>query len=472
MTLVKSSMHLFLARIFGAFAGFLGTVYFSHVLGAKILGIYFLFYSVLSVLNLVGDLGLSVTTVKRLSEGRDMAQYLGASLMLRLAAFFVIVLIIILVRSQLDAYIGASVWLYVILLLLLMQLSDFLISVLRGENKISESAYVEFLKEIGRVGVQVVLVAAGMGLYGLIGGLGIGLLISTCFGVALSRTGFKWPKMSNFRNIFNFTKYSYGNSISGLIYEWFDLLVIGLLLSPYYVGVYAVCWSFSMVVMLISEAVALSIFPTLSNQLSKNEHVDAKRIISDSMAYSPIIAIPAFAGALILAEDVLVVLYGAEFGTGWAVLIVLMGVRFVHSLQIIAVRAIEAMNRPDVIFKISMLVMGLNLVGDIVLVYYFGIIGAAVATLISMSVFLGAALYYLKMLLDVQVPYRRIGNEVAAGIVMLVLIWGVDSILQSVLVHSALKLAVLILSGIVCYASCLFMFDRNMVADLREKILG
>ena len=120
MTLVKSSMHLFLARIFGAFAGFLGTVYFSHVLGAKILGIYFLFYSVLSVLNLVGDLGLSVTTVKRLSEGRDMAQYLGASLMLRLAAIFVIVLIIIQVRSQLDAYIGASVWLYVILLLLLM----------------------------------------------------------------------------------------------------------------------------------------------------------------------------------------------------------------------------------------------------------------------------------------------------------------------------------------------------------------
>ncbi len=164
-------------------------------------------------------------------------------------------------------------------------------------------------------------------------------------------------------------------------------------------------------------------------------------------------------------------MYGAEFGAGWAVLIVLMGVRFVHSLQIIAVRAIEAMNRPDVIFKISMLVMGLNLVGDIVLVYYFGIIGAAVATLISMSVFLGAALYYLKMLLDVQVPYRKIGNEVAAGIVMLVLIWGVDSILQSVLVHGALKLAVLILSGIVCYASCLFMFDRNMVADLREKIV-
>lgn len=472
MTLAKSSMCLFLARILGAFAGFVGTVYFSHVLGAKILGIYFLFYSVLSILNLVGDMGLSVTTVKRLSEGRDMPQYFGASLMLRLAAIFVIVLTIIQVRSQLDAYIGASIWLYVILLFVLMQVSDFSISVLRGENKIRESAYVEFLKEISRVGVQVALVAAGVGLYGLIGGLGIGLFISTCLGVALNRTDFKWPKKYHFRNIFNFTKYSFGNSISGLIYEWFDLLVIGWLLSPYYVGVYAVCWGFSMVVMLLSEAVALSIFPTLSNLLSKNEHIDASSIISDSMAYSPIIAIPAFAGVLVLAEDVLVVLYGAEFGVGWAVLIVMMGVRFVHSLQIITVRAIEAANRPDIIFKISMVVMGLNIISDVMLVYYFGFIGAAVATLMSMSVFLGAALYYLKTLLNVQVPYRKIGIEVAAGVVMLGLVWSMKIILQPVPVSGALKLAVLILLGIICYVSCLLMFDRNMVVDLRDKILG
>ena len=455
-------MHLFLARILSAIIGFVGVVYFSRVLGATVLGTYFMFFSVLGVLNLLADMGLSIATVKRMSEQVDVGQYLSVSVILRLFAVVMLALIVLVVREPLESYIGAEVAVELIGVLVVMQLSELSISALRGGNRIVRSAYVEILRDAVKVISQIVLVLYSFEVFGLVWGLGVGFVVSAVAGFIWMDTSPKKPQLRHFGHMLRFSKYSFIHSFSGLVYEWFDLLVIGWLLSSYYVGVYGVCWAFSMVAMLLSEAIALSTFPSLSNLFSRRKEDETTSIVSDSLAYTSIISIPAFAGTLVLSEDILSSLYGQEFSIGWQVLIILMMVRVVHSIQVIVVRVIEAADRPDIIFRISLIVMLLNIVADVVLIHFLGFIGAAIATLVSMSVFLMVGYHYMKKIVTVTVPIKNIGYQIAGAGTMVVIIELVQRSLQTTYMSDISILVIMILCGCLWYVAFLFTFDRRI----------
>ncbi|HJK62534.1 MAG TPA: oligosaccharide flippase family protein, partial [Methanocorpusculum sp.] len=63
--------------------GFLSTMLFSHLLGADLMGVYYLFLAYYGVFNMIGDAGFGGAAVKRISEGKDQNEYLTAYAVLR-----------------------------------------------------------------------------------------------------------------------------------------------------------------------------------------------------------------------------------------------------------------------------------------------------------------------------------------------------------------------------------------------------
>jgi len=75
----RQSIVSFLLQIVYTVIGFLSTIYFAHVVGASVLGAYFLFLAYYGIIDMVIG-GLSEAAVKRISEGEERNQYFSTSL--------------------------------------------------------------------------------------------------------------------------------------------------------------------------------------------------------------------------------------------------------------------------------------------------------------------------------------------------------------------------------------------------------
>ncbi len=426
MNLSKIGIRWFVFSIMTAVISFLGMIYFSRVLGAKMLGIYFLFLSVLTVFNLFTNIGLQGATIKRISEGTQQSEIATASLMFRLGSFTLFALIILIFEDHLDLYMGAGLSRYLILILGLTQFSDIFREILHGEQKVDIGGAYDFIQQFMRVAFQSFLTLMGFEIFGLIMGLGIGILISVLVCSRFIGVSIKTPKRSHFESLFSYSKFSFGNALGGYLYEWVGILIIGFFFAPEYAGVYGVAWGLSATFLLLSHAVANSIYPRISELSTRNKKDEIAGIFSKSLMYSPLLVIPGFFGALVVTNEIFGTIYGEEFKTGYPVLIILMLARVFQSMQIISVRVIEGINQPNLVFRVNTATTILNIFGTLLFTYLFGFIGAALGTMFTIFVSFVWNTKTACRELNAKIPGKDILLELFSAAVMGIIVFGIS----------------------------------------------
>lgn len=80
--------------------------------------------------------------------------------------------------------------------------------------------------------------------------------------------------------------------------------------------------------------------------------------------------------------------------------------------------ALDGINRPDLTFRVNAVFFGGNLGLNVLLVWQFGWIGAAVATALSTAASLGLAYRYLTSLVVVSLPILELVRQVIATAAM------------------------------------------------------
>jgi O-antigen/teichoic acid export membrane protein len=134
------------------------------------------------------------------------------------------------------------------------------------------------------------------------------------------------------------------------------------------------------------------------------------------------LAIPAFAGVLIFSGDLLYYAYGEAFTVAWLTLIILTGARLVETVQMITRGALAGMNRPDLVLKVTLVTIPLNLIGNFVLVYAIGIVGAAIATFATIAVSLKLSLKYSEGIVPISIPWKDIRDESLSALFMILIL--------------------------------------------------
>jgi O-antigen/teichoic acid export membrane protein len=461
MTLQRSSIAWFLANTASAVLNFIAVVFFSRVLGAAILGIYFMFFSLVQVLNYIGNGGLSGATIKRISEGNKSPSLLGASFFMRSAFFSVIALGILLCRNQLTSFLHGDFTYPLIIILFLLQISDLIREVLQGIHRVGISAWLDFVQQVGKIGAQVVLV--GYGIMGLIVGLIAGILASIGCGYAYIRIKFSWPKYSDIIDLYRFSRFAYGNSVGGLVFDWIGILAIGFFLGSTAAAVYGVCWSLSVMVLLFSQAISTALFPQVSLFHAENNQSGIRNALSMCLSYSPLLALPALFGVISVGGRFLSTVYGPDFSSGALILVVLMATRVIQSLQMVICRTLEGVNRPDVEFRITLLTVCINLLSMIFLIQWYGAVGGAISSLITISISLVLNAWMLHRIIPIKMA-SPIFWIAAAAVVM----FGVVQVLVRIFPQTTfLSLAGIILAGVVVYGGIIVM-NR----EARDRING
>jgi O-antigen/teichoic acid export membrane protein len=92
-------------------------------------------------------------------------------------------------------------------------------------------------------------------------------------------------------------------------------MILGALISLALVGVYSITWSLTSFIGTFDSSIRLSTFPELSGADAEERQKLLATVLTDSIAFSGLIAIPGLFGGILLADRVLRI-YGDEFARG------------------------------------------------------------------------------------------------------------------------------------------------------------
>lgn len=452
MSILRSGLKLFGGRSATLLVGFVAITVFARELGVAVLGAFFLFQAVLSVVTLCTDLGLRGAVVKRISEGRPPGEVLSTAAVLQLLLFLPIAAVLLTFGGPVAAFVGADV-VGLLLLTAVLQAGGRLTDVvLQGELHIGRAATVELLQKVVYAVVGVWLVLAGFGIRGPIYGLLAGYAAMLLAGVAGMDARPRRPSAGTARSLVRYARFNAVNRIGGVGYSWIDVVVIGLFLSNAHVGAYEVAWKVAALVMVFGDALSTAAFPKLSEYAGNGEldRIEAAfpRLVTLSLA----VVVPALFGTLALSREILGIAFGPEYVLAAVALVALMANNLSSGFYRIVARTLQALDRPDMDARSVVASLALNVVFNLALVPRFGLLGAAVGT--STASLLGnlLALEYLDRLLDVRFRWAVLAWCVVAAAVMAVL---VGAVRDAVGVETAAELLAVVAVGVVTYVSLL-----------------
>lgn len=415
MRLGQTSAITFASKLAVSVAGFAATWYIARFLGTAVYGTYALFMAVLIWLKIIGNNGIRMALIKRLSEFGDEGRYLSASLLIQVVIFVVLAVVILLFRGFINSYLGFAASLPLIGLLAVTFFYGTVTGTLEGEHRVHISSMLQPVDRTTRSVLQIAAAALGFGLIGLLWGYAVAALVVGLVGVAFVTVRPSLPDREHFERLTGYASYSWLTGVESRAFASMDTLVLGYFLvsGNALVGIYMVAWNLASVLAVFGTAISQSLFPAMSALDTRSESVVS--LTNDALAYTGLFVIPGLLGALVLGKSVLAI-YGQAYTKGYVVLVVLVVARLVYVYESQLMNVLNAIDRPDAAFRVSVAFIVLNLVLNVVLVAAFGWIGAAVAT--ALSAFVGLVLAYraLSGLVSISVPVTEIGKQwIAAG---------------------------------------------------------
>ncbi|MFD1633362.1 flippase [Haloplanus ruber] len=462
MNLAKSSILIFSARVCKAAIGFLAVTVFSRELGASPLGTYYPFLALLGIIGLPANLGIRQATKKRISEGNDKSAYLGTGLILKSAIVFAISGILWFSGTYINKFLGANLAQLVVITLIIDQLGRFSISILHGELRVGETAILEVIRPLSWLVVGYFLYLRGYGVYALVYGYLVGTILASMVGWWKVSVSIGRPTVEHARSLFDYARFSAISSVGGYFYSWTDVgiltlfVVWGIGVTRADIGAYENAWRLSLVTMLFGKSIATALFPQISRWDADDATDRIESAIPTALLPSLLLVIPAFVGTLILSKDLLRILFGPEFTVAWLALIVLAAGKIPQSLHTLLSRSLNAIDYPDLAAYAAISSALLNMIFNIVLIWQFGIVGAAIATVGSFMINTILHAHYLNQFLDIELPLREAIWSVVASAAMGIGVYGARLMIE---LNSIIQLLAIIVLGVIIYTVAILTYS-------------
>jgi len=422
MRLGQTSIIYLVSKIAGSVLGFVATIYFARLLGEETLGHYGITLALVSWLGILGSVGFGQAIVKRMSEGNEPEAYLTAGLLIKAILLVTVSIGVFAFRDEVNTYIGASVATFVVLILLAKLFSSLVSSTLKGYHLVHIYAPLSTAKEGVRSVVMITLVYFGWELSGMLLGYVTGTVVVSLAGILIIKPELTLPKVRHFKRLFDFAKFSWLGSMRKKTFSDVDILVLGAFVSAGLTGVYVVAYSLAKFLDLFGSALQTTLFPELSKLSAAGETSMIRTLTNDALTYAGLFLIPGIIGSAILGDRLMRV-YGPGFEIGAQVLTILLVGILAYSYNKQLLNTLNAIDRPDLAFRSNIVFILTNVMLNIILIYTYGWIGAAVATAVSAFIGFMFSFYYTKAHIKFSVPYREMTLQWAAALGMGIVIY-------------------------------------------------
>jgi len=445
------------------FIGFLSTMYFARAVGAEVLGAYFLFVAYFKIISLMTDGGFGGAAVKRISEGEEPDAYFSAFVVLRSLFVTVIITALIAFRSYFVDLDSAGTFTWLLLALVVSLLHGAVSSGIAGCGKMGINATAGFINNVSRIFVQIITVFLGYSVAGLAGGFVLGMFVGSLIQLRFFDLRFVCFGWRHLKSLSSFSFWSFLISGGSLVFMYSDSVMIGYFLNNADVGVYQIIFQFTALAAFVTTALRGTLWPRVSRWDKIGETELIEKSLSRAFTYSLILAVPIFVGGVLLGDRLLYFFYGADF-VSYTTLIILFIVQIVNIFQYFFATYLSAMNQLKELFKITVVAVVANIALNAALIHILGIPGAAIATLVTMTLNAILARRVLARRITLRVEHSSLMNILKASIVMGMVV----GMYRLVVPLSSVWLALVpVVFGGVVYGVLILKFDRKIYEELK-----
>jgi O-antigen/teichoic acid export membrane protein len=143
---------------------------------------------------------------------------------------------------------------------------------------------------------------------------------------------------------------------------------------------------------------------------------------------------------------------------------------YAYQQQLLA--SIEAINRPDITFRINAAFVGLNISANVLLVSIIGWVGAAVASALSTGVGLILSFRALKNHIDFRIPYIELLKQGTAALIMGIIVYAGNGFESKyyMINNNLATVSILIILGAGIYFAVLFAISTHFRMTVKQNL--
>lgn len=292
--------------------------------------------------------------------------------------------------------------------------------------------------------------------YGIVGAV-YGILITDFIAflsmatLIISEIGFKIPDFANVREYLSFGLPTIPGSLSSWVITSSDRYVIGIILGTSFVGYYSPGYALGSIMNMFMAPLGLLLPAILSRYYDDKNLGAVKLILKYSLKYFLLLAIPSAFGLSLLSKPILEILSTPEIALEGYLITPFVALSTVFFGAIAVINHILVLEKRTAITgSIYILAALLNLILNLILIPYVGILGAAIATLMAYLLLFVIGTYYSFKYLKFDIDFYFILKSFLAAIVMsfVILSWnpeGLADVLITVGVCAVVYAVVLLL---------------------------
>lgn len=388
----------FMGLLVSQAAAFVISLILARVLGRSSLGVYVQAFAILSLLQMVAMGGLHTGTMRFVAvhRAREDSGAVYGTVLLGAGAALVLASLLAVALFLLSGWMAVTVFSEpglirplraVALALPAATFAGVALGATQGFKTMRASASIGLIFEpLLRVGITVVLLIMGWGVMGAMTALVASNYMAAALAGRAIRRLLKQPDPPVFepRRLFAFSSVSWLGSLANSGLAWTDTVILGIYLPSSQVGLYSVATRLVVLASLVQTAINSALGPRIADLYSRDEHRALERAYRAAANWTVRLALPAFALLVIFPEELLDI-FGSGFRAAAAVTAVLAAGKLVDAATGPCALMLNMSGRPMVNTLNNSAVLVVNVLLNVLLIPRFGLIGAAAAWTISLT---------------------------------------------------------------------------------------
>ncbi len=420
---------LSLSQIVTIILSFIYTIYIARYLGTSEFGILSFALAFTGIFVILVDLGLNMLTVREVSRDKTLAsKYLGNTIIIKVVLALITLFLILIVTKIINYPQEIINVVYLVgFSLIFGSFSGIFYSIFQANEKMEYQSFGQIITSILMLAGVLIAIHYDLGLYALAliyFFVGIVVLIYSFF---ICSWKFALPKIEidlNFWRLIIFQALPFGlTSIFVLIYYYIDTVMLSIIIpnSNDIIGWYSAAYRLVIPLSFIPTIFFTSVFPVMSTFYGKSEK-SLKFAFRRSLKYMLIFGIPIATGITILADKIILLIYGESYFPSVIALQIL-----IWSIPLIFIDSsfaylFNSINKQATVAKIMGIVALFNILLNIILIPFYSYIGASIVTWASDLITLALMVYVLSNT-EFKVPFSLLKDftkVVIASAVMII----------------------------------------------------
>ncbi|MHA2283345.1 MAG: flippase [Promethearchaeota archaeon] len=485
----KGASAIFIGRILGTGISFLYTITVTRILGVKSYGIFMLALAVVNFAGVFGRIGLELGAVRYISlyNGMgDKARVKGAIISsLKISCFMSVIMIITLLIAEpiiINIFDNNQLGPLIQTLSISIPFLSIMIIALHASQGFKIMKYTVYARNLFWPASNLLLVLIfsliGLNLAGVVMAQITSVFLTSILSIYFIFKAFPDIKdtkaILETKKLIRFSTPLLTTSLVLFLIMWTDTLMLGHFRSLHEVGIYNAATKIPLLIATVTISFNTIFSPIISDLYNKREMQKLETLFKIVTRWRFSLSILFFLLMVLFSKEIMSI-FGQEFIEGLYPMIIIAFAYLVSAWAGPVGQILTMSGRQDIMMYNNLLLCFLNVVLNYLLIPYFGIIGAAVASGISLIIFEMTMLFEVYVLMKMLPHNAKIIKPIVSGIVSLGILLSIEYSLpnlnniQKFLVYIPLLFA--IFTGLI-YSFGIDDEDRFVIGFVKNKFLA